>query len=286
MERRIDGYLVCGGKFHDFDFARLQLLTLLAADDHVRVQVAQHFGDIDAITRSDFLVTYTCDLRPSTEQQEAIAAWVERGGRWLALHGTNCILDPPDGSQGGLYSAPRTIPVWAQTLGSQFVSHPPIEPYTVRRSPGAEEDPLVAGIDSFEADDELYLMEHHGDIVPLLETRWTGTTRGFADAEWPDDEPRLVLYRRRLGDGEVVYFTLGHCRSHWDMVHPPHNGARLADDRPRLVGRPGVHGDPRAGDGVGDGRRPRTASGRGWLPAQRTRPSDATQSRALAMRRR
>ena len=106
VERRIDGYLVCGGKFHDFDFARLELLTLLAADDHVRVQVAQHFGDIDAITRSDFLVTYTCDLRPSTEQQEAIAAWVERGGRWLALHGTNCILDPPDGSQG-VCTAPR-----------------------------------------------------------------------------------------------------------------------------------------------------------------------------------
>ena len=69
-------------------------------------------------------------------------------------------------------------------------------------------------------------MEHHGDVVPLLETRWTGTTRGFAEADWPDDEPRLVLYRRPLGDGEVVYFTLGHCRSHWDMIHPPHNGAR------------------------------------------------------------
>ena len=69
-------------------------------------------------------------------------------------------------------------------------------------------------------------MEHHGDVVPLLETRWTGTTTGFADAEWPDDEPRLVLYRRPLGAGEVVYFTLGHCRSHWDMVDPPHDGAR------------------------------------------------------------
>ena len=116
--------------------------------------------------------------------------------------------------------------MWATALGSQFLSHPPIEPYTVRRSPGAEHDPLVAGIESFEACDELYLMEHHGAIEPLLETRWTGTTRGFADADWPDDDPRLVLYRRRLGDGEVVYFTLGHCRSHWDMIHPPHNGAR------------------------------------------------------------
>jgi type 1 glutamine amidotransferase len=226
VERRIDGYLVCGGKYHDFDFARLELLKVLAEDDHVRVQVAQHFGDVDAITASDFLVTYTCDLRPSADQQQAVSRWVEAGGRWVALHGTNCALDPP-GPDGGLYSAPRIFPVWANTLGSQFLSHPPIGPYAVRRSPGAETDPLVDGIESFEAhDDELYLMEHHGDVRPLLETHWTGTTRGFADADWPDDEPRLVLYRRPFGAGEVVYFTLGHCRSHWDMVDPPHNGAR------------------------------------------------------------
>jgi type 1 glutamine amidotransferase len=226
VERRINGYLVCGGKYHDFDFARLQLLQLLAVDDHVRVRVAQHFGDLDAITASEFLVSYTCDVRPSDQQQQAIRGWVERGGRWLALHGTNCALDPPDPGNGGLYTAPRVFPVWVDTLGGQFLSHPPIEPYVVRRSPNADRDPLVAGIESFESRDELYLMEHHGDVEPLLETRWTGTTRGFADAEWPDDEPRLVLYRRRLGDGEVVYCTLGHCRSHWDMIDPPFNGAR------------------------------------------------------------
>ena len=50
VERRIDAYLVCGGKYHDFDFARLELLKLLAEDDHIRVQVAQHFGDVEAIT--------------------------------------------------------------------------------------------------------------------------------------------------------------------------------------------------------------------------------------------
>jgi type 1 glutamine amidotransferase len=225
-ERRIDCYLVCGGKYHDFDFARLQLLGLLAEDDHIRTQVAQHFGDIDAVTTADFLVTYTCDLRPSRAEQSAVRSWLERGGRWVALHGTNCALDPPSETSGGRYTAPRVFPAWADTLGSQFLSHPPIEPYVVRQSPGAGDDPLVAGIDAFESRDELYLMEHHGDVIPLLETRWSGTTRGFADAEWPVDEPRLVLYRRPLGRGEVVYCTLGHCRSHWDMVHPPHNGAR------------------------------------------------------------
>jgi len=225
-ERRIDGYLVCAGKYHDFDFARLELLNLLAEDEHVRIQVGQHFGDVESITASDFLVTYTCDLRPSAAEQDAIRGWVERGGRWLALHGTNCALDPPAGPAGGLYTAPRAFAVWADTLGSQFLSHPPIEPYLVSRSPGAGGDPLVVGIESFESRDELYLMEHHGELIPLLEARWTGTTRGFADAEWPDDEPRLVLYRRPLGAGEVVYCTLGHCRGHWDMIHPPHNGAR------------------------------------------------------------
>ena len=159
----------------------------------------------------------------------------------------------------------------------------------MRRSPGAEEDPLVAGIESFEADDELYLMEHHGDIVPLLETRWTGTTRGFADAEWPDDEPRLVLYRRRLGDGEVVYFTLGHCRSHWDMIHPPHNGARWPTiDRGSWDVPEFMEILERA---IWRGRRRRrdldapAAVGCARGPAVRG-AADATQSRALAMRRR
>jgi uncharacterized protein len=224
-ERRVDAFLVCGGKYHDFDFARLQLLTLLGEDEHVRVKVAQHFGDIDSITSSDFLVTYTCDVRPSTVEQEAIRDWVVRGGRWLALHGTNCALDPPP-PEGGLFTAPRVFSVWFDTLGSQFLSHPPIEPYVVRRTPDATEDPLVAGIEAFEARDELYLMQHHGDVIPLLVTHWSGTTRGFADAEWPDDEPRLVLYRRPLGEGEVVYFTLGHCVGHWDMVDPPFDGSR------------------------------------------------------------
>lgn len=227
VERRIDAYVVCGGKYHDFDFARLELLKLLAEDDHIRVKVAQHFGDVEAIGKSDFLVTYTCDLRPSVEEQEAVRAWVEDGGRWLALHGTNCALDPPGGEEGGLYNTPRVFPLWVDTLGSQFISHPPIEPYAVQRSSDARDDPLVAGIEPFRTgDEELYLMEHHGDLIPLLETRWTGTTRGFAEGSWAEDEPRLVLYRRPLGDGEVLYCTLGHCRSHWDMVDPPHNGAR------------------------------------------------------------
>jgi uncharacterized protein len=227
---RIDAFLVCGGKYHDFDFARLRLLELLAEDERVRVKVAQHFHDVDMIAVSKFLVTYTCDVRPTDDEQQAIRQWVEAGGRWLALHATNCALDPPPALGEGVFETPRVFPLWADTLGSQFLSHPSIEPYTVAVSPGAEDDPLIAGIGAFKAGaDELYLMEHRPDIVPLLETHWTGGTRGFAESEWFEDRPRPVLYRRPLGRGEVVYFTLGHCRSHWDMDAPPHNGARYPE---------------------------------------------------------
>ena len=47
---------------------------------------------------------------------------------------------------------------WADTLGSQFVAHPPIAPYPVEIT--APDHWLVAGIESFDTDDELYLCEH------------------------------------------------------------------------------------------------------------------------------
>ena len=40
------------------------------------------------------------------------------------------------------------------TVGSHCISHPAIEPYTVTVSPGAEADPLIAGINAFDARDE------------------------------------------------------------------------------------------------------------------------------------
>jgi hypothetical protein len=224
--RRINAYLVTGGWWHDFDFARLELLKLLAEDECIRVQVAQNYDDIEAISACDFLVSYTCNVRPSDAVQQGLRSWVQGGGRWFALHGTNSAIDPPVGGLGkGSFVTPRAFPTFADTLGSQFLSHPPMEPYEVVISPGAHDDPLVVGIEPFDADDELYLSEYHGTIEALLETRWHGNTGpAFAEADWPNDDARLVMYRRLLGDGCVLYFTLGHCRSHYDMVAPPFNG--------------------------------------------------------------
>ena len=224
---RIDVHLVVGGWWHDFDYVRFELLRHLHEDARVRVTVASDFEDIEVIGQADVLVSYTCNVRPTPAAQRAVRAWVERGGRFFALHGTNSAIDPPYEMGKAPFTTPRAFPEWADLLGSQFLSHPPMGTFPVTICEGAEGDPLIRGIEPFESGhDELYLCEYHGTIEPLLETRWTGDTGelSFAEGHWPDDEGRLVMYRRPLGAGCVLYFTLGHRRGHYDMVAPPFNG--------------------------------------------------------------
>jgi len=214
--RRIDVTLVAGGKYHDIDFARRELLGLLAEHDEFRVRVQPDYEDTSGITSSSILVSYTCDVRPSESAQRAIRAWVEGGGRWVALHGTNAALTL--GGPNGV-EAPRVFPLWAETLGSQFVAHPPIQPYSVQVS-----DPshwLVAGIESFDTDDELYLSEYadRAALHPLLHTSWQGDAVGFEEHDWTACDPtHLVMYLRDLGAGSILYNTLGHCRGQYDMA--------------------------------------------------------------------
>jgi type 1 glutamine amidotransferase len=204
-------YLVCGGKFHDIDFARAELLKLLRENEEIRTRVAEDYRDLDALGEADCLVTYTCDVPGTPEQQQALRTFVENGGRWLALHGTNSIMQFT--AKG--VDTPRDQPVLMETLGSQFMAHPPIGPFKVSVSDPSH--PLVEGIDTFEVEDELYLCEYHGDLHALLETRFTGEAPGFVEHAWSEDDPRLVMYLKRVGKGEVLYLTLGHCRGKYDM---------------------------------------------------------------------
>jgi type 1 glutamine amidotransferase len=212
MAEPTDAYLVANARYHDTDYARLELLKLFGEDADLRVRVADSFTDIEAISKADFLVTYTCDLRPSKKEERALHEFVSSGKRWIALHGTNAILDF---TAKGL-QCPRSHTTFMETLGSRFISHPPIQPYQVTVSD--PEHPLVAGVESFEVSDEIYLCEYYGEIKPLLETRYTGIFQsGYVENEWLDDEPRLVAYTHPVEEGEVLYITLGHCCGPYDM---------------------------------------------------------------------
>jgi hypothetical protein len=212
----VNGYLICGGLYHDMDYARLELLKLLAEHAHIRVRVAQDYRDAGAIAASDFLITYTCDVIPEPAGQSALREFLSAGRRWLALHGTNSVLRF---IKGRGWDAPRTEPQFMAMLGSQFIAHPPIKPYRVEVSDASH--PLVAGIEPFEVDDELYLCAYHGEHQALLHTHYRGTAPGFVEQSWPrageTGDRQLVLYLHPHAGGEVLYCTLGHCRGRYDM---------------------------------------------------------------------
>jgi type 1 glutamine amidotransferase len=211
VSARVSAYLVAGGRYHDIDFARCELLKLLGEREEIRTRVAEDYRDVGAIAEADFLVTYTCDVPGTPDQQKALAEWVRGGGRWLALHGTNSVLEF---TRAGV-RAPRGHDALMHTLGSQFLAHPPIGRFQV--SVSAPAHPLVAGIGDFEVEDELYLCELHPPLELLLETRFSGAAPGFVEGEFRDDAPRPVMYLREVGAGHVLYLTLGHCRGHYDM---------------------------------------------------------------------
>ena len=96
----------------------------------------------------------------------ACDAFLRNGGRWFAVHASNSVAGNPH------------LP---GIIGSKFITHPPYTHFPV--SVSAPQDPLVKGIEPFEVDDEIYVIEHADDIEVLLETRWGGEGIGGRQVE-------------------------------------------------------------------------------------------------------
>jgi type 1 glutamine amidotransferase len=203
--------LICGSpaRNHDFDFARRRLLDALYAAGNIRTDVASNYDNADALLAGDMLVSYTSQVPVGDQQCEALRDYLDNGGRWFALHASNSVAGNPH------------LP---GILGSRFVTHPPYTHFAV--SIAKPDDPLLAGIDAFEVDDELYVIESGDDIEVLLTTRWGGEAMGLHFEE----DIRPLMYRRRLGKGGVLYLALGHCNRPFDKPRPD------GPDRPDLRG--------------------------------------------------
>lgn len=210
MTQRIDAHFVAAGKYHDIDFARLEILKLLAEHAEIRTTVACDYSNLDRLSECHFLVTYCCDLMPTKEEMSAVKKWVEAGGKWLALHGTNSILKFTDAG----VDTPDERPDVMEVLGTQFKAHPPIAPFMVEVI--NKQHPLTEGIEDFEVTDELYLSKTTAEIEILMQTRFDGEATGFTEEKW-DNAVVPILYTRQLGKGLIVYNTLGHCRGHYDL---------------------------------------------------------------------
>lgn len=203
--------LICGGKYHDIDFARLELLKLLAENQHMRVIVRDNYDDMSAIEHCDMLVTYTCDIVPDESTIALLKSRLQNGLRWFALHGTNSVLQF---LESGKVATPPLEEGLRELLGSQFVGHPPIGEFSVHVT--QPDHPLVAGLETFSVCDEQYLLDADSDLVCLLHTRFGGSIRGFVQRDFVEqDHP--VWYIKPCGTGAVLYLTLGHCRGHYDL---------------------------------------------------------------------
>ncbi len=213
---RVDVVLVAGGRWHDIDFARLRVLDELDRHDVARTAVRDDFSDLAAILEADVLVSYTCDVRPTALQSRTLREWLERGGRWLALHATCSAVDPPTADGPPQFSTPRVIDEMVSLLGGQFLAHPKIEAYQVEVTEPAH--PLVAGLGSFETTDELYVCEMHPPVDVLLHTTFDGECPGFVEGAAPADARQPVLWQKSTGAGTCTVLTLGHCRGRWDVA--------------------------------------------------------------------
>jgi hypothetical protein len=211
MRSALHVHLIAAGRFHDIDFARLELLKLLAEHPRIRTSVASDWHGIEALSPGSLLITYTCDLVPDADQTGALRAFLAAGGRWLALHGSNAILRPaPDGK----VDCPDEAPDYMALIGSQFLAHPPIAPFKVHVTD--PDHPLTQGLRDFRIEDELFLLRCHEGLHTLLHTSFAGTCPEFRAESW--DEAHIpVMYERREGAGAVLYLALGHCRGHYDL---------------------------------------------------------------------
>jgi uncharacterized protein len=205
-------HLIAAGKYHDIDFARLELLKLLAERPEMRTSVAADFSCVERLQEIDLLITYTCDLAPLPAEVSTLKEFLERGGRWVALHGTNSLLRFLD---DGTVETPDDAPAFMALLGTRFAAHPPIGPYKVHIT--RADHPMTQGLRAFNTVDELYLVRRTAEIDVLMHTSFKGNCPEFSDSHW-DEAEVPVLYERKIGAGSVLYLTLGHCRGHYDLA--------------------------------------------------------------------
>jgi uncharacterized protein len=221
---------------HDHDYARLRLLGLLA-ERGVPASVANDFADLEKwLPSSRLLITYVAGPYPDAAQCRALQSWLEAGGHWLGLHGTSGgRAERVDGMRQR-----RTVKTEHHALlGSRFLTHPPICEFRVEVS--AADSPLTRGLGpSFVVEDEPYFIELQdpgttqilltADYGPGAVSPAIGTLYPSDTSLQSDGRTRVLGYSRKVGDGGVAYFALGHC--HNPAIRAARAGADPADPTP------------------------------------------------------
>jgi type 1 glutamine amidotransferase len=224
----VGGYPPGASAGHDMDYARVRLLNLLQEAVDTRTTVANDFADLERwLPGSSMLITYVAGPFPDERQNRMLAEWLERGGRWLALHGTSGGKAAPVGDNRRMRKMVKMA--HHQTLGAFFLNHPPLCKFRVDVADRSHL--LTSGVpDSFEVADELYMIElqqpseSHVLLTTQLEKDPSPPGFGFVydkdTSLMPDGKTRVLGYIRNSGKGAITYFALGHCHGPANNVQP------------------------------------------------------------------
>jgi type 1 glutamine amidotransferase len=162
---------------------------------------SRDYEDSAAILGGDLLVTYTSQVSISEKASAAIRRWLEKGGRWFALHASNSVLQNT---------------VMPKILGSRFITHPPYR--NSRWTSPSLKIPCWKALRRSRSRMSFTSSRMSPTISRYCSsTRWGGKAFGGHEFE-VDDRP--LMYRRAVGAGGVLYMALGHANRPYDKPFP------------------------------------------------------------------
>ncbi len=185
--------VVWGGlELHEPEKGALLLRDLLAAEGYA-VTVSNSYTDLGGpeIGSYDLIMPQVTGGELDRETSIALCAAVEAGSGLAAFH-------------HGLATSFPGNARFRFLAGTTFATHPG-DIITYRVDPLRSDDPVMAGIGSFEHTSEQYYMHVDPQVEVLATTTFSGV-----HAPWKKGVPMPVVFKSHYGAGRVFYTALGH----------------------------------------------------------------------------
>lgn len=172
---------------------------MLAAEGF-SVEVSSTYSDLAKAAEFDLVMPQVTGEALDRESTLAFVAAIEQGTDVAGFH----------------YGLATSFPgnMWIRMLaGATFAGHPGNSGVTYRVDPVKHDDPVMAGIESFEHTSEQYFLHVDPTVEVLATTTFDGT-----HASWLKGVVVPQVFKSRYGKGRVFYTALGHVAK--ELEHP------------------------------------------------------------------
>ena len=173
--------LVGGPRYHDAPGDQRKALGFIG--EHFDVTMTDDIRVLtpETLARFDVIANYTTFFEPTDGQMRALLDAVAAGKGFVGIHGATATF----------WNSPEYI----EMIGGKFIEHDRNKLFHVKMNyDHTESSPITAGLEDFDIQDELYIIE--GDI-----TQWHVLARS---------EGHPIVYTKTWGQGRVYSNAMGH----------------------------------------------------------------------------